>query len=386
MSQPQDPALDLDEAPAAPLEGLTQEGLQEVLAETWSAWGWAIGYLVAAGLLGLLVHAILFRVLIPVAKRAAQRAGFPVIDLPIVRVRRPMRVIMPLLAMQVAVPTLTMLGAERLGLLQRILSLLTVSAITWLVVVILSVIEGLIKDRHQIDVADNLEARRVHTQVTVLTRTVMAFVIILGVGSALMTLPAVRELGAGLLASAGVAGLVIGFAARPVLENLIAGVQLALTQPIRLDDVVIIDGEWGRIEQITATYVVVRIWDQRRLIVPFSKFISEAFQNWTRESSEILGTIFLHTDYTVPVQAVREELQRLAEAHPLWDRRVCVLQVTDATERSMQLRALVSAKDSGQAWDLRVHVREKLIEFLQREYPGALPKARVELGEGAPAT
>lgn len=342
----------------------------------WREWLWAIGEIAAAAAVGLLVHWLVFTLLL----RGAKRAGVEVTREVIRRLRRPLRLTFPLLAIQVVMPAVALPEGQK-QLIHHLVSLALVASVVWLAVAVCSIVEHLIKSRHRIDVADNLGARRVHTQITVLTRTVMAFVVIIGIGAGLMTLPAVRELGAGLLASAGVAGLVIGLAARPVLENLIAGVQLALTQPVRLDDVVIVDGEWGRIEQITTTYVVVRIWDERRLIVPFSKFITEAFQNWTRESADILGTVFLFADYTVPVQAVREELERIVKQASQWDGKVCVLQVTDATERTMQLRALVSAASSGAAWDLRVFVREKLIEFLQREYPGSLPRTRVELPE-----
>jgi small-conductance mechanosensitive channel len=198
----------------------------------------------------------------------------------------------------------------------------------------------------------------------------------------LMTFPAIRRFGASLLASAGVAGLIVGLAARETISSLLAGIQVALTEPIRLDDVVIVEGEWGRIEEIRMTYVVVRIWDERRLVVPLSYFIEKPFQNWTRKTANILGTVFLYVDYAVPVDEVREQLHRILKDSGLWDGKVWNLQVTDATERTMQLRALMSAPDSSTAWDLRCDVREKLIEFLQREYPGSLPVTRAELGPG----
>jgi small-conductance mechanosensitive channel len=198
-----------------------------------------------------------------------------------------------------------------------------------------------------------------------------------------MSFPSIRQIGASLLASAGLAGLVIGLAARPVIANLLAGIQLALSGPMRLDDVVIIEGEWGRIEEITTTYIVVRIWDLRRLVVPLSYFIEKPFQNWTRSSSDLLGTVFLYTDYTVPVDEVRKELLRILDGAELWDRKVANLQVTDAKERTLELRALMSASDSGKAWDLRCQVREALVGFLQRNYPQSLPKVRAEV-EGLP--
>lgn len=213
-----------------------------------------------------------------------------------------------------------------------------IAALTWLSVRSAAAIGEAIIRAHPLDSADNLQARRIHTQARVLARSVMIVIVIIGVGGALMTLPNVRQIGASLLASAGVAGLVAGIAARPVLGNLIAGLQIALSQPIRLDDVVVIQNEWGRIEEITGTYVSVRLWDQRRLIVPLQWFIENPFTNWTRNSSQIIGTVFLFVDYRMPLAPLREELARIVENAPEWDRRVQVLQVTDCTERAMQLR------------------------------------------------
>ncbi|SMG22072.1 mechanosensitive ion channel family protein [Paraburkholderia susongensis] len=258
-------------------------------------------------------------------------------------------------------------------------SIALIAALTWLSVRSAAAIGEAIIRAHPLDTADNLHARRIHTQARVLARSVMIVIVIVGVGGALMTLPNVRQIGASLLASAGVAGLVAGIAARPVLGNLIAGLQIALSQPIRLDDVVVIQGEWGRIEEITGTYVSVRLWDQRRLIVPLQWFIENPFANWTRSSSQIIGTVFLFVDYRMPLAPLREELARIVESAPEWDRRVQVLQVTEGTERAMQLRALVSAPDSGLAWDLRCRVREGLLDFIQRHYPEYLPRARAEV-------
>jgi small-conductance mechanosensitive channel len=325
---------------------------------------------VAVGI-GLVLHWALFN-LVP---RAARGVSQDVERFFLPRLRWPSAVVLPLMAIQLVLPEVEPLPP----VLRHLLTLAVYAAVIWVLLALLSGLEAWVKSRHDVDVADNLSARRVHTQISVLARALQVVVVIVGGAVALMTFERVRTLGTAMLASAGLAGLVLGLAARPVLENLIAGLQIALTQPIRLDDVVIIDGEWGRVEEITVTYVVVRIWDQRRLIIPFSKIIGDSFQNWTRHSSEILGTVFIHTDYTVPVEAVREELRRIVEQREEWDGRVCVLQVTDATPRTVELRALVSARDSGSAWDLRVAVRERMIEFLQREYPDSLPRTRIEL-------
>jgi small-conductance mechanosensitive channel len=263
--------------------------------------------------------------------------------------------------------------------LRDITAIALIAALTWLSVRSAAAIGEAIIRAHPLDTADNLQARRIHTQARVLARSVMIVIVIVGMGGALMTFPNVRQIGASLLASAGVAGLVAGIAARPVLGNLIAGLQIALSQPIRLDDVVVIQGEWGRIEEITGTYVSVRLWDLRRLIVPLQWFIENPFTNWTRSSSQIIGTVFLFVDYRMPLAPLREELARIVESAPEWDRRVQVLQVTDGTERSMQLRALVSSLDSGLNWDLRCRVREGLLDFIQRHYPEYLPRARAEV-------
>ena len=347
----------------------------QISGVNWDAWLVTLAFLGGAAIVGLIVHAIVFSI----AARFAREHGVLLTRDNLNRLKRPLRVVFPLLATQIMLHALIGLRPNERQFIGMLLSIGNITAMTWLVVVGISIIEQHIKLRHRVDVVDNLEARRVHTQISVLSRTLMVFVIIIGAAAALMVLPRMREVGTAMLASAGLAGLAIGLAARPVLENLIAGVQLALTQPIRLDDVVVVDGEFGRIEEITTTYVVVRLWDQRRLIVPFSKFISESFENWTRQSAENMGTVFLHADYRVPVQAVREEAMRLVEASDKWDGRSCSLAVTDATAQSVQLRVVVSARNSGDAWDLRIMLREKLLEFLQREHPEALPRTRVEV-------
>jgi small-conductance mechanosensitive channel len=243
--------------------------------------------------------------------------------------------------------------------------------------------------RLDIQAADNLEARKVYTQVQVISKTLYFLIGLFTVASMLMLFEEVRRFGTSILASAGVVGIIIGFAAQRTIANLFAGFQLAMTQPIRLDDVVIVEGEWGRVEEITLTYVVIKIWDQRRLVVPLSHFIEKPFQNWTRVSADIMGTVFVYADYTLPVGEIRKEVQRLVESHPNWDRKFWNLQVTDATERAMQIRVLVTASDSGKAWNMRCDIREQLIAFLQSEHPQSLPKLRAELGgslEQMPAT
>ncbi len=269
------------------------------------------------------------------------------------------------------------------AILHHALLVLFVLGLTWASMRLVRAVSGWVAHRHPTDVADNLEARRIRTQTDLLARSLNTLIAILGLAAVLMTFPAARQLGASLLASAGIAGLVVGFAARPVLANLIAGMQIALTQPIRLDDVVIVENEWGRIEEIGGTYVVIRIWDDRRLVVPLNYFLEHPFENWTRRSTNLLGTVFLWLDYATPFDVLRGELERICRASPRWDGRVCLLQVTDASERAVQVRALVSAANSGLAFDLRCEVREALIRFLQDRHPQALPRARQEMVDGS---
>ncbi|WP_238524740.1 mechanosensitive ion channel family protein [Halanaerobium hydrogeniformans] len=233
-------------------------------------------------------------------------------------------------------------------------------------------------EKHRVDVNDNLKARKIHTQYNILEKVITVIIIFFAISAALMTFESIQKFGISLFASAGVASIIIGFSAQKIIASIIAGIQLAVAQPIRVDDVVIVEGEWGWIEEINLTYVVVKIWDQRRLVVPTTYFIENTFQNWTRKTSSILGTVFLYTDYTVPIDEIRKELDRLLEDNELWNNQVKVIQVTDATEKSMQLRILVSADDSPTAWELRVFLREHLIKFIKENYPESLPKTRVE--------
>ena len=258
--------------------------------------------------------------------------------------------------------------------------LLLVAAIVlvgWIAITASHIVAELYLLRFQLDVADNLLARKHVTQVRVLRRVVDTLLVIVTIAAALMTFEPVRQYGVSLFASAGVAGLVAGLAARPVLSNLIAGIQLAVTQPIRIEDAVVVENESGRVEEITSTYVVLRLWDMRRMIVPLTYFIEKPFQNWTRESSSLIGAVVLHVDYTTPVDRVRRKAEEITKASPLWDGNMVKLQVTDAdADETMQLRVLATARSPGDAFDLRCEIREKLIDFLQRELPDALPRQR----------
>lgn len=229
---------------------------------------------------------------------------------------------------------------------------------------------------YRLDAADNLLARKAVTQLRILKRAVDAIIVLVTAGLTLMTFNSVRQFGISLFASAGVAGIVAGVAARPVLSNLVAGLQLAFAQPIRIEDAVVIQNEWGWIEEIGSLFVVVRLWDWRRLVVPLSYFFENPFQNWTRTGAALIGSVYLYLDWSVPIEPLRRKLEEIAKASKLWDGQVVNLQVSDAKEGTIEVRALMSARNSSDAWDLRCEVREKLITFIQREYPHGLPQRR----------
>ncbi|WP_339411396.1 mechanosensitive ion channel family protein [Pseudomonas sp. EA_35y_Pfl2_R5] len=294
----------------------------------------------------------------------------------LLQAKAPLRLLLPLLAVQMvwsASPDdILFIAAAR-----HITSLGIIGSVTWLGLRAVNAIQQIILVHHPVNISDNLRARRIQTQTRVLVRTLSTLVIVFGFSTMLTTFPSARQFGTSLLASAGLAGLAVGFAAKPVLGNLIAGLQIALTQPIRLDDVVIVENEWGRIEEITGTYVVVRIWDDRRLIVPLQWFIENPFQNWTRMTSSLIGSVTLWVDYATPLEPLRREMARLCEEVPeLWDGRVSVLQVIESSERGIQLRVLASSADSSRNWDLRCYLRENLINFISRNYPHCLPQLR----------
>lgn len=254
-------------------------------------------------------------------------------------------------------------------------------SVTWFLIVSLKIVKGRMLLKYDVSSEDNLRARKIYTQFMILENIIIFIIVVLAIGIALMSFEGIRTIGVSVLTSAGIAGIIIGFSAQKAIGTLLAGIQIALTHPIRLDDVVIVDGEWGRIEEINLTYVVVKIWDKRRLIVPSTYFIENTFQNWTRQSADILGTVFIYTDYDVSFDAIREELTRLLKSTPQWDQNVNVLQVTNATETSVEIRALMSARDSGTAWDLRVFIRENLLVFLKDNYPESLPKTRISIND-----
>jgi len=265
------------------------------------------------------------------------------------------------------------------GATSKVMSVAIILLVGWSAIAALDVASDLYLRNYQSSIGDDLQARKHVTQVRVLRRIIDVLVVTITVAAALMAFEPVRQFGVSLFASAGAAGLVVGLAARPVLSNLIAGIQLAITQPIRINDAVLVEGEWGWIEEITSTYVVIKVWDWRRLIVPLSYFMEKPFQNWTRESSQLIGSVFLQADFQVPVDQVRKKLQEIVESSKLWDKNIANVQVTDIKENGVELRVLVSGRTSPEVWDLRCEVREKLLTFLQTELPTSLPRRRIKI-------
>jgi small-conductance mechanosensitive channel len=251
----------------------------------------------------------------------------------------------------------------------------------WLLIIFLRKSKRMFLKGFDISAEDNLKARKIYTQINLLEKIIIFVIALLAIGFILISFDSIKKIGYGIFASAGLAGIFIGLSAQKVVGALLAGIQIAFTQPFRIEDAVFVENEWGWIEEINLTYVVIRLWDKRRLVLPSTYFLEKPFQNWTRTSADIVGTVFLHTDYRVSFEELRKELTRILENTTLWDKQVNVLQVTDAKERSVEIRILVSAKNSPTTWDLRVHVREKMIEFIQKNYPESLPRTRIHLDD-----
>ncbi|MHC4646053.1 MAG: mechanosensitive ion channel family protein [Planctomycetota bacterium] len=334
---------------------------------------WFVGIVLLAGLIG---HYLIFKILQSLVRRTRSVVDNSLVN----RCYRPLQWTIVLLIIRSTLPFLEMPEKFKAAAGKSV-TVLLIGIVAWLVIKATFVLEDYVVSRFDVGAEDNLRARKIHTQLRVIKRIVIVIVGILAMGTILMTFEQVRHLGKTILASAGIIGIVVGMAAQRTISNLIAGFQIAFTQPIRVDDVVIVENEWGRIEEITLTYVVVRIWDLRRLIVPINYFIEKPFQNWTRTTADILGTVYIYADYTISIEALRKHLQEILKNSGLWDGKVCALQVTNTSERTIELRALMSAADASAAWELRCHVREKLVELVQKDYPQALPKLRAELNQ-----
>ena len=326
-------------------------------------------------LCSVFIHNVLFRILAKIRHKSVK--DVPLMRIIVSRGRRPALWIVMMTAVAVVLPFIDV-PEHYVKVVQKVVGIGWFLALGWLMISSVYTFEDVVLLRFDTSSEDNLKARRVRTQLQLLRRMaiILALVIDAGLILSLFQDSPIWHYGAGLLASAGLASLVLATAAKSTASNLLAGLQIALTEPIRLDDVVIVEGEWGKIEEITTTYVIVAIWDYRRLVVPLTYFIEKPFQNWTREKSELMGTAFLYVDYSVPIAALREEFTRVLDESPLWDRKIVALQVTNLSEKTMEIRCLLSARNASEQFDLRCIVREKMIEFIQREYPDAFPRTR----------
>jgi small-conductance mechanosensitive channel len=349
---------------------------------TVSSWNlFQDGYLlpviaVVAALAGYLAANSLFRKAI-----AAIRASIKDVNIPFELLVWPFRSLLSLIALAVVLHYLP-LTADTGDAVRHTLLIIAIIAISWFIMRFFRVFEQFVLQHYATKVRENESARKISTHVSLARKILNVLLVLLAVSSVLMTFDTVRQVGLSILASAGIAGVILGFAAQKSLATLISGIQIAITQPISIDDVVVVENEWGRIEEITLTYVVVQLWDQRRLIVPIAWFIDRPFQNWSRTSAELLGTVFFYTDYSVNPETLRHELERVLASTPLWDGRVAKLHITNITDKSVEIRALVSAANSANVWELRCLVREQLIEFIKSNYPGWLPKLTMEMDQG----
>ncbi len=312
---------------------------------------------------------------------ATIRSSIREVTLPLELLAWPFRLLLFLLTLALF-PSYLPLSGDTRELLSHTLLIAAIIGISWFVMRIFMVFEQFILQHYASKVRENESARKISTHVSLARKIVNVLLVLLALAGVLMTFDTVRQVGLSILASAGIAGVILGFAAQKSLTTLISGIQIAITQPISIDDVVVVENEWGRIEEITLTYVVVQLWDQRRLIVPITWFIDRPFQNWSRTSPELLGTVFFYTDYTVNPATLRHELERVVASTPLWDGRVAKLHITNITDKSVEIRALVSAANSTNVWELRCLVREQLIEFIKNNYPGWLPKLTMEMEQG----
>lgn len=325
-------------------------------------------------LLGLFLKFVLFKLL-----NAYNRQDNPRLATSLARhLNQPLTVFIPLLFVSMALPTVP-LSEKEIHTIRRVIEILNIIVFAWILIKLVSVVQDMVRQKYVIDKADNFRERKLITQLQFIRRISIILIVFFALSLVLLQFEAVRTLGTGLLTSAGIAGVVLGFAAQRSLANLLAGLQIAFTQPIRIDDVLVIENEFGRVEEITLTYIVLRLWDNRRLILPLNYLIEKPFQNWTRTSTEILATVYFYTDYNVPVDELRKELKRILATTELWNGEVAGLQVTDVLQDTVQLRALFSAYNSGEAWDLRCLVREKLLYFIQKNHPESLPRVRASV-------
>lgn len=363
------PANDILRLIAAAIAPSTFTGIQ-----VRHAWFVAVFLFCGVIVLSNVAHFIIFRVLRHKEKQSKDRRWRSVQQY----LSHPARAIFFITCLLIFLPLVPQVSARVQAVVRQGLVMALVVALGWFAIGCVYVFQAAVLRNYDLSAENNVRARRVHTQFQLFRRIFITFIVIVDIGALLWTFndPRIWHYGSGLLASAGIASIIVATAAKSTVANLLAGLQIAMTEPIRIDDVVVVQGEWGRVEEINSAYVIIRIWDLRRLIVPLSYFIENSVQNWTRQSADIMGTAFLYVDYSIPVEDLRRQLNAIVHPSPLWDEKVCGLQVTNLSERSMELRCLVSSRNASENFDLRCQVREQMTAWIQENHPTAFPTTR----------
>jgi len=343
-------------------------------------WAWNLVIIGFSLLLGLLMKLLLSVLLRKKMQEPLKVSSYSFFHSLLKRLGQPLNVFIPLFLFNLLLPAMRM-SSVIMEKVSKAVEIGLIICFAWILIRCIQVAQDYVFYHYDLKKADNLRERKTRTQLQFIRRLLIGIIVIVTMAAILLSFSSLRKVGAGLLTGVGLSGIIIGFAAQRSISNLLAGFQIAFTQPIRIDDVLVVEGDWGTVEEITLTYVVLKIWDERRLILPINYFIEKPFQNWTRRSAELLGTVVLFADYTLPTDPLRMELTRLLQESKFWDGRVNALQVTDATESSMQVRALMSARNSGDMFELRCLVRENLIKFIHDNYAGSLPKNRAIIEE-----
>jgi len=329
---------------------------------------------------GILAGILLKFFIVKLTKYYKNKNNFSFVRSFVIRSGKPFNIFLPFIFLSIT-KSLIVLSPQLFVIYDKVIEISLIISFAYILVSLVEVFQDFIIYTFVLQKEDNLKERKIRTQLQFMRKMFMVVIVLLTIAAVLFSFDGMRRIGAGLLTGVGVSGIIIGFAAQKSLSNLLAGFQIAFTQPIRIDDVLVVEGEWGKVEEITLTYVVLHIWDQRRLILPINYFIEKPFQNWTRLSAEILGTVFIYADYSLPINEFRNEFDRILTKHPLWDKRVKVVQITDSKDKVMEIRALMSAENSSNAFDLRCDIREGLIQFIQNNYPQSLPKIRASVIE-----
>jgi small-conductance mechanosensitive channel len=345
------------------------------------AWFFAIFLFCGVIVLSNVAHYILFHVL----RRRQKETKDPRWGSVQQYLSHPARAIFFITCLLIALPMVPEVSAGVQAAVRQGLIMALVVALGWFAAGCVYVFQAAVLRNYDLSAENNIRARRIHTQFQLFRRMFITFIVIVDIGALLWTFndPRIWHYGSGLLASAGIASIIVATAAKSTVANLLAGLQIAMTEPIRIDDVVVVQGEWGRVEEINSAYVIIRLWDLRRLVVPLSYFIENSVQNWTRQSADIMGTAFLYVDYSIPVDDLRQQLNAIVHASPLWDKKVCGLQVTNLSERSMELRCLVSSRNASENFDLRCLVREQMAAWIQQNHPTAFPITRLSAISGS---